>query len=229
MKPLAWICHFTSHVKPQVFKSGKARRDPLLNKSLSVWILAATLLVSCTAAPAEQADNTPIPEGEQGANEVTLPDPDFTVRAGEFTSFTLLQGSYDYQLDGSLWAEAAGAEQSEGIAYSLRFNDEDGTQLTIAFTDVPGGENTSWPVFDYSPGVVGVTFAYATVVTEDGQAEYTSNLREGLQGHVVLTRSGNVFSGEFDFTLSRLEAVPGFDTEARFTGTFENIPVVPVE
>jgi len=200
-----------------------------MTKATFLWILAAILLASCTAAPTDQTDDTPISSLEQDetAETIDLPDPDFTVRAGEFTAYNLSQGSYEYRLGSDLWTDAMGAEQTDGIDYTLRLSDEDGTRLTIAFTSMPDGERTSWPVFDYSPGVNGVTFTVATVVTEDGTATYSSNEREGLQGQVVLTRGGNVFSGEFDFTITRVEEVaPGFATEARFTGTFENMPLV---
>jgi len=197
-------------------------------KTMILWMLAAILLVSCDTSPTAQGDDTPIPDAGQDATAeaLNLPDPDFTVRAGEFTAYTLRQGSYEYRFDGELWAETMGEEQADGIAYTLRLSADEGTQLTLAFSDVPDGQDVSWPVFDYSPGLLGVTFAQATVVTEDGEALYTSNVREGLQGQVVLTRSGDVFDGEFDFTLSIAEETRGFNTEARFTGSFENIPLV---
>lgn len=210
-------------------------------KTTWFWILAVLLLASCSTTPANETtedavadastvaipDDTCVSSLEQDGNgDSDSPEADFTMRAGEFTSYTLLQGSYEYCLGGSLWAEGLGAEQYEGIPYSLRFSKDDGTAVTIAFSNVPEGVNVSWPVFDYSPGVIGVTFAHATIITEDGEAIYHSNILEGLQGHVVLTRSGDTFTGEFDFTIALAEGPRGLPTEARFIGTFENMPVV---
>lgn len=210
-------------------------------KTTWFWILAVLLLASCSTTPADETtedsiadnptavvtDDTCVSSLEQDENaDSNLPEADFTMRAGEFTSYTLLQGSYEYCFGGSLWAEVLGDEQYGGIPYSMRFSNEDGTAVTIAFSNLPEGEGTSWPVFDYSPGVIGVTFAHATIITEDGEAIYHSNILEGLQGHVVLNSSGDTFSGEFDFTISLAEGPRGMPTEARFIGTFENMPIV---
>ncbi|MCA9914771.1 MAG: hypothetical protein KC496_15565, partial [Anaerolineae bacterium] len=201
-------------------------------KTTWFWILIALLLASCSTTPANETtedsvannptviapDDTCVTSLEQDENS-EVPEADFTVRAGEFTAYTLLQGSYEVCFGGSLWAEVLGAEQYEGIPYSLRFSKEDGTEVTIAFSNVPDGVNVSWPVFDYSPGVIGVTFAQATIITEEGEAIYHSNVLEGLQGQVVFTRSEDTFSGEFDFTIAFAEGPRGVPSEARFTGT----------